>query len=46
VEVIVESPFVQDQESLSTERGIALNILMVGIAFAACASVALYWFRS
>jgi hypothetical protein len=46
MEAIVDSPFVQDQESLSTERGIALNIIMVGIALAACATVAVYWFRS
>jgi hypothetical protein len=45
LEVIAESPFVQDQESLSTGRGIALNIIMVGIALAACVTLALYWFR-
>jgi hypothetical protein len=46
LEEIAESPFVQDQESLSTERGIALNIIMVAIAAAACVSLALFWFRS
>ena len=46
MEAIIESPFVQDQESLSTERGIALNIIMVAIALAACAAAAVYWFRS
>jgi hypothetical protein len=46
LEAIIESPFVQDQESLSTERGIALNIIMVAIALAICATAAVYWFRS
>ena len=46
LEEIIESPFVQDQESLSTERGIALNIIMVAIAVAACVALALFWFRS
>jgi hypothetical protein len=46
LEEIIESPFVQDQESLSTERGIALNIIMVAIAIAACVALALFWFRS
>jgi hypothetical protein len=45
-EAIIESPFVQDQESLSTERGIALNIIMVSIALAVCAAAVTYWFRS
>jgi hypothetical protein len=36
VEAIIETPFVQDQESLSTPRGIALNIVMVAIAAAMC----------
>jgi hypothetical protein len=46
MEAIIDSPFVQDQESLSTERGIALNIIMVAIALAACAAATVYWFRS
>jgi hypothetical protein len=36
VEAIIETPFIQDQESLSTPRGVLLNIVMVAIAAAKC----------